>query len=631
VYLIMSGLLIAYGVFSLAFAPGVFWLWIVARKDKHEPEPVKYIVAMFCWGMLSGVAAGLLNSGLIWTIAVLDIPMVSGPILVAPLTEESIKLAFLLIALRSFKGFAREFDEPMDGIVYAACVALGFASFENAIYLGQAYAEGVLARTAIARAMLSVPGHLLDSSIWGYALGMVMFSDRTGIRRVGPVLVGLAIAMVFHGGFNLLASLVSEITALVLGLLVVAYWFVFHQNVRRALAVSPHRPGASAAEKARIAPKVVLGRIVTARDVVFALAVATTLLLATGVTAGLLARHEMRDFEAPMSDGEYEELLREIDQLLADQDLDGGAAPDAGHGAAVDHTPLAVEKQQERHCWLSRCVACGSIMGRDRCEEIRSGQPRPSEEYQACIASGLEACHQRALEIKSDGPDTAANEQRARSLLEELCFAGHSRSCNALGEYWHLVANERVVTVSSGGRSSKHDNSCSRSHTRLCDQAASKWKVVPAYSGLRDSASAKCLFEIACDDGLVEGCLNYVETDKPLCSPDRKEIEAAEKACEAGLFDGCEHLAFKWERGWQDGWEQRRDLAKTRKYHEFACAGGIDRSCYRLGVMWRDGQGGAVDTAKARQYFERLCGYGETHPQGCEALVELGVPNKDPI
>ena len=75
--------------------------------------------------------------------------------------------------VRRFAYLHTEFDEPMDGIVYAAAAALGLATLENVLYVFSAYLTSPPLRssTVIARAIFSVPGHALFAGVWGYALG----------------------------------------------------------------------------------------------------------------------------------------------------------------------------------------------------------------------------------------------------------------------------------------------------------------------------------------------------------------------------------------------------------------------------------------------------------------------------
>lgn len=74
------------------------------------------------------------------------------------LVEESVKLLAVWRAYRS-----PEFDEVMDGIVYCATAALGFASVENVFYVLSGGVE-----TGILRVILSVPGHGPNGSLMGY-------------------------------------------------------------------------------------------------------------------------------------------------------------------------------------------------------------------------------------------------------------------------------------------------------------------------------------------------------------------------------------------------------------------------------------------------------------------------------
>lgn len=91
---------------------------------------------------------------------------------VAPMREAS-KVAAMWPAFRS-----KYFDEPVDGIVYSATSALGFACVENAILL-RAHESGWI---WIARAATALPAHLFFACTWGYALGRVK-----SIKRPGPL------------------------------------------------------------------------------------------------------------------------------------------------------------------------------------------------------------------------------------------------------------------------------------------------------------------------------------------------------------------------------------------------------------------------------------------------------------
>jgi RsiW-degrading membrane proteinase PrsW (M82 family) len=171
------------GLLVLAIAPAVFILWYVYRKDCYEPEPLRLVVRVFLLGGLSVIPAALIES-----------PFPSGIItssVVAPFFEELIKFGIVFFFVYRLP----EFDEPVDGMVYAAAAGLGFAAVENIFYV----LEGGIA-VGVMRAIASVPGHMIFSCIWGYALGRAKFQKGAGR---GPIIIaGLAGAIILHGIFN---------------------------------------------------------------------------------------------------------------------------------------------------------------------------------------------------------------------------------------------------------------------------------------------------------------------------------------------------------------------------------------------------------------------------------------------
>ena len=127
------------------------------------------------------------------------------------------------------------FDEPIDGIVYAVTAALGFAALENFAYLFAVYSETLALplELSLLRAVLSVPGHALMSSMWGYALGQGLVVPRPLATRL--INNGLLLAIFLHAAFNFLvgAGLVGA-TVLIL-VLVPAMWLVATRKITASL------------------------------------------------------------------------------------------------------------------------------------------------------------------------------------------------------------------------------------------------------------------------------------------------------------------------------------------------------------------------------------------------------------
>ncbi|MBA1336843.1 MAG: hypothetical protein HPY66_3279 [Firmicutes bacterium] len=211
-------------ILILAFAPGVFWLWYFYKRDSLQPEPKGLIIKMFIYGMVVVFPAALVET-------VFSGQGVLVVILFAPVVEELSKY----LVVKKIVFHHAEFDEPMDGIVYSAAVALGFASMENVGYLVNARSGGILAGVFVGRAFLSVPGHVLFSSMWGYALGLAKFSRYE--YRNNLIRTGLVLAILLHGVFNFLA-LYSSTFAVGMVFFVLMMWSMVNRRIRTAMKIS---------------------------------------------------------------------------------------------------------------------------------------------------------------------------------------------------------------------------------------------------------------------------------------------------------------------------------------------------------------------------------------------------------
>jgi RsiW-degrading membrane proteinase PrsW (M82 family) len=228
------------GVLALSLAPGVFWLWFFYRRDRLEPEPKSLVIKMFFLGMalvLPAIALERPFSGRTVTLLVFA----------APVIEEALKFAAVRLTIYRH----REFDEPMDGIVYAVAVALGFASLENAYFILSSYlapqlaleysnpvwAFGMVWKLYLIRAFLTIPGHALWSALWGYSLGLAKMDMVS--RKRAAIVRGLILSCVLHGLFNLML-LNFPPGALGMLVLVPLMWILVHRRITAALAQSPH-------------------------------------------------------------------------------------------------------------------------------------------------------------------------------------------------------------------------------------------------------------------------------------------------------------------------------------------------------------------------------------------------------
>ena len=191
----------------VALIPLTVVLLVVRLIDKWEPEPRGALWFAFLWGAAASVALALLvDAGVqIIVYAASDgqaVPNdVFSAVVQAPIVEESAKgFGVLLI----FLVLRKTFDGPVDGLVYAATVAAGFAFTENILYFGSSLIEGGGVSLGVTFALRGIMGpfaHVMFTSCTGVALGFA--SRRRGFWPVtGLFLLGLASAMGLHALWN---------------------------------------------------------------------------------------------------------------------------------------------------------------------------------------------------------------------------------------------------------------------------------------------------------------------------------------------------------------------------------------------------------------------------------------------
>jgi RsiW-degrading membrane proteinase PrsW (M82 family) len=151
-----------------AVLPAVIFAVLVHRTDE-EREPPWLVITTFVLGSVAALLSLLITSraaGLTGLDVRVSAAGESGALVflffvVAP-TQEAGKVAAAWPAFLS-----KHFDEPYDGVVYAAASSLGFAAVENGFVLHAHPTGGIW----IARALLSLPAHVFFACLWGYALG----------------------------------------------------------------------------------------------------------------------------------------------------------------------------------------------------------------------------------------------------------------------------------------------------------------------------------------------------------------------------------------------------------------------------------------------------------------------------
>ena len=200
-------------------APAIFWICYFYYKDRFKPEPIQNLGLAY----ILGFAAGFICSRFYTLFPLIGITdyatvLMSGSrieflgynLVFVGLVEEFFKyLPFTFIIIK-FK----EFDEKIDGIIYASVIALGFASFENLGYLTR-----LKGFELIGRAFASPLTHSIFASIWGYAVGAARIGKKSILKAS---VAGLLLASFIHGIFNFFTA--SSVLRIISAVLILVFW-----------------------------------------------------------------------------------------------------------------------------------------------------------------------------------------------------------------------------------------------------------------------------------------------------------------------------------------------------------------------------------------------------------------------
>jgi len=143
--------------------------------------------------------------------------------------EELAKLVPFLIFVRRF----RAFDEPLDGIIYASFIALGYATVENLYYL-----DFLTTLEAAARGFAGPIVHILFASIWGFSIGCAHIAGRSVWFAAAR---GFAIAAGLHGLYDFAVLQISMNALPIAASIILAIWIwrlklmrTLHEEAKRA-------------------------------------------------------------------------------------------------------------------------------------------------------------------------------------------------------------------------------------------------------------------------------------------------------------------------------------------------------------------------------------------------------------
>ena len=180
--------------------PSILIILFFVYSDKFK-EPRGEIIKVFIYGILITIPAYFLNtyiSDFFYNNTRVSEGLISSFLTAAPV-EEGLKLSVLYYFVYKMK----DFNEPIDGIVYGVTVSLGFATLENLyyVYLLADYFETTSMALAVIRSFSAVPAHAVFGVFMGY-----FFMKYAFIKKGDNLFFAFIVPFVLHGCYNLFTT-----------------------------------------------------------------------------------------------------------------------------------------------------------------------------------------------------------------------------------------------------------------------------------------------------------------------------------------------------------------------------------------------------------------------------------------
>lgn len=215
-----------------ALLPVAILGWWIYRKDSAKPEPLGQLFTAFFYGIGSAFVSMVLAVPLTLMLGFNSIEQMntlgdalSVSLFSAAIPEEVAKLTMLWLFLRKNPYY----DEYLDGIVYAACIGLGFAGAENILYLLQS--EDWLI-TGVVRGVTAVPAHFAIACAMGYFYSKRHYGDRSNLTAACI----LGVPIIIHWIYDALAfseGIFPALSVVINVLFVLLIWWVYKSTMRR--------------------------------------------------------------------------------------------------------------------------------------------------------------------------------------------------------------------------------------------------------------------------------------------------------------------------------------------------------------------------------------------------------------
>ena len=211
--------------------PVLFWAVYHYHKDRHLPEPLGNLLLCFGLGIVAagiskGMYMGLEPLGLRYdAVALADQSGLAlfayAMLAIGPIEELAKLLPFVLVVIHM-----RAFDEPLDGIIYASFIALGYAAVENYYYM-----DFLTGLESAARGFAGPVIHIVFASIWAHWISRAWLTKAS---IVVPAIQGFLLAAGLHGIYDFMV-LMYPIAALPIAAAMIASIWIWRLRLMQRM------------------------------------------------------------------------------------------------------------------------------------------------------------------------------------------------------------------------------------------------------------------------------------------------------------------------------------------------------------------------------------------------------------
>lgn len=220
------------GILSIALAPVIIIAGYLYYRDKYEKEPMNVLLLAMFFGALTTLPLVFIEDFLSQFGE--GLPKIQKAaydgFFIAAFNEELFKyLVFVIYIWRN-----KNFNEYFDGIIYAVFISLGFAAFENILYVAM---EGL--GVGFLRAFTAVPAHAIFGISMGYHFALAKFGNR---NQTLHILLALIIPILLHGIYDFILMVEVEILLLAFILYLAGMWILGFKKMKAHSNASVFKP-----------------------------------------------------------------------------------------------------------------------------------------------------------------------------------------------------------------------------------------------------------------------------------------------------------------------------------------------------------------------------------------------------